>query len=119
MRSGSLSNMDTQEMPRKRSGYGIFVLTAVLALIAAALSAYAWQLWTAERKARAELQSTRTTVATLRKEQHSTGLKLSQLETESGERRAQLASAKASLSELEAKVAATESELEELALERA
>jgi chemotaxis protein MotB len=111
--------MDTQEMPRRRSGYGIFVLAAVLAVIAGLLAAYAWQLWTAERKARAELRSERTTVQALRKEQHSTGLKLSQLETERGERQTQLQAATASLTDVEAKLAAAESELEELELERA
>ena len=119
MRTGSLSNMDTQEMPRRRSGYGIFVLAAVLALVAGLLAAYAWKLWTSERQARAELKDERSTVQTLRKEQAATGLKLSQLESERGERQAQLQTANASLSELEAKLAAVESELEELEEERA
>ena len=119
MRTGSLSNMDTQEMPRRRTGYGIFVLAAVLAVVAGLLAAYAWQLWTRERKAREELRSERTTVQTLRKEQAAAGLKLTELATQSGERQTQLKAANAALSDVEAKLAAAESELEELELERA
>jgi chemotaxis protein MotB len=111
--------METQEMPPRRPGYGIFVVAGLLAVIAAALAAYAWQLFAAEQKARAELENTHSTVETLRKEQRATGLKLSQVESESSERRVQLDAAKASLGEVEAKLAAAESELEELELERA
>src|SRR5262245_45664360 len=106
MRSSTLSNMDTQEIPRRRSGYGIFVVATLLALVAAALGTYAWQLWNTERKVREELKGERSTVAALRKEQRATGLKLSHLESESSERGAQLSTANASVSELEAKLAA-------------
>jgi chemotaxis protein MotB len=119
MRSSSISNMETQEMPRRKPGVAAFVVAAVLALVACALAAYAWQLWTAERKTRAELQSTQGTVLSLQKEQKATGLKVSRLEAERGERTVQLGTAKTAIGELEAKLAATEAELDDLEQERA
>jgi chemotaxis protein MotB len=116
---GSTSSMETQVMPRRRSGSGIFVVAALLAAVAAGLGYYAWQLWTAERKVRAELTQSKTTVAALRKEQLASDEKLRKLETESGERRVQLDSATTTLKELETKLAAAESRLEELEEEQA
>jgi chemotaxis protein MotB len=111
--------METQVMPRRRSGNGVFVAAALLAAIATGLGYYAWQLWTAERKARAELTQSKSTVAALRKEQLASDEKLRKLETESGERRVQLDGATATMKELETKLAAAESRLEELEEEQA
>jgi chemotaxis protein MotB len=120
MHSSSLSNMETQEMPRyKRSGSRVFVVAIVLALIAAALAFYAFQLWTAERKARSELETSRDTVAALQKEQETAGQKLTLLETERGQRAAELDATKTGLHDAEAKLAATEAALSEMQDERA
>jgi chemotaxis protein MotB len=105
--------METQVMPRKR-GYGVFVVATLLAAIAVGLGWYAWQLWSAERKARAELSLSRTTVAQLRKEQLVSDAKVQQLTTETGEQKVQLDSANTTMKELEAKLAAAESRLDEL-----
>jgi len=68
----------------------------------------------AERKARAELSLSRTTVAQLRKEQLVSDAKVQQLTTETGEQKAQLDTATTTMKELEAKLAAAESRLDEL-----
>ncbi len=116
---GKMAGEVTERMSPRRSGSGLFVAAALLALTAGALSIYAWQLWTQEQQALAELASTRSAVEELRQEQQATGLKLTTLQSEHTESQARLKTAASGALELETKLAATESRLGELQSERA
>jgi chemotaxis protein MotB len=106
--------METQVMPKRGGGYGVFIVATLLAALAGGLGWYAWKLWTAEQKVRAELKLSRNTVAQLRKEQLASDAKLEQLTTTSGEQKVQLDTANVTLKDLETKLAAAESRLDEL-----
>lgn len=103
---------------QRRSGSGVFVVAALLALTAGALSVYAWQLWTKEQRALSDLATTRSKVEELQQEHKVTGQKLTTLEAQKSESQAQLKTATSGVLELETKLAAAESRLSELESER-
>jgi chemotaxis protein MotB len=112
---GSTNSIDkTRPMPGKKSGYGVYVLAVLLAIVATGLSAYAFQLWNAEREASEQLKSTQNTVASLQAEQRTAKETISTLESERDQGRADLQTASASVGDLEAKLAAREAELSAL-----